>query len=115
SQLNYSSTPMSAVTETFAGQMRTADVAPVSTTSSAGVIYGEIKRHKRGVIVAAVALVILVVAAVFVWNKFINRPVAEPFRVMSITRLTTGGRIGEATIKGYASISPDGRYVVFKT
>ena len=115
SQLHYSSTPTSAVTETFAGQMRTADVAPVSTTSSAGVIYGEIKRHKGGVIVAGLVLVSLVVAAIVVWNKFINRPVVEPFRTMSITRLTTGGRIGEATIKGYASISPDGRYVVFKT
>ena len=34
---------------------------------------------------------------------------------MRITRLTTGGRIGNAQIKGYATISPDGKYVVFKT
>ncbi len=93
----------------------TGDVSALQTASSAGVIFGEIKRHKRGFVFALVGLVILAVAAIFVWNKFINRPVAEPFRTMSITRLTTGGRIGDATIKGYASISPDGRYVVFKT
>src|SRR6185436_332136 len=32
-----------------------------------------------------------------------------------ITRLTTGGKIGNAAIRGYASISPDGKYVVFRT
>jgi serine/threonine protein kinase/Tol biopolymer transport system component len=85
------------------------------TTSSAGVIFGEIKRHKRGFAIGLFGLVLLIGAAFFVWSKFINRPAAEPFRAMSITRLTTGGRIGDATIKGYASISPDGRYVVFKT
>src|SRR4030095_1207310 len=34
---------------------------------------------------------------------------------MNITRLTTGGKIGNAAIRGYTSISPDGKYVVFKT
>ncbi len=34
---------------------------------------------------------------------------------MRIARLTTGGKIGNAAIKGYASISPDGKYVVFRT
>ncbi len=34
---------------------------------------------------------------------------------MKITRLTTGGKIGNAAIRGYTSISPDGKYVVFRT
>jgi Tol biopolymer transport system component len=34
---------------------------------------------------------------------------------MKITRLTTGGKIGNAAIKCYTSISPDGKYVVFRT
>jgi serine/threonine protein kinase/Tol biopolymer transport system component len=93
----------------------TGDINAQHTTSSAGVIFGEIKRHKRGFVIGLVAFVVLIGAAIFVWTKFFNRPAAEPFRAMSITRLTTGGRIGDATIKGYASISPDGRYVVFKT
>jgi eukaryotic-like serine/threonine-protein kinase len=93
----------------------TVDINAQHTTSSAGVIFGEIKRHKKGFVVGLLALAVLIAAAIFVWSKFINRPAAEPFRAMSIARLTTGGRIGDATIKGYASISPDGRYVVFKT
>jgi serine/threonine protein kinase/Tol biopolymer transport system component len=103
------------VSPTVSLPTNTGDVHALHTTSSAGVIIGEIKRHKRGFIVGLLGLVILTAAAIFVWSKFFNRPAAEPFRAMSITRLTTGGRIGDATIKGYASISPDGRYVVFKT
>ncbi len=83
-------------------------------TSSSEVILGEVKKHKRGVLFATLGL-LAVVAIVFVWGKFAGPAKAEPFRTMRIERLTTGGRIGNASIRGYTSISPDGKYVVFRT
>ena len=84
-------------------------------TSSSEVILGEIKKHKRGVLFAIIGLLIGVVAATLLWKQFAPAAKAEPFRAMRIERLTTGGKIGNASIRGYTSISPDGKYVVFRT
>ena len=105
----------SAVTGTLAGKTITDNAAAARTTSSAEVILGEIRKHKRGVAVALVGLLLVALAGVVLWIKFAPSEKAEPFRAMKITRLTTGGRIGNAQIKGYTSISPDGKYVVLKT
>jgi serine/threonine protein kinase/Tol biopolymer transport system component len=111
----YHSNTTSAVSATLAGQTLTGGAAAVRTTSSAEIILGEIRKHKRGVAFAVVGLLLIAVAIGYLWIKFGRSAKAEPFRAMKITRLTTGGRIGNAQIKGYATISPDGKYVVFKT
>jgi serine/threonine protein kinase/dipeptidyl aminopeptidase/acylaminoacyl peptidase len=111
SQLSY----QSAVSQTLAGPSTTADIQGVQTTSSAGVIFGEIKRHKLGFALTLAAVGIVGLALIFVWAKLSRSPTAAPFRNLKITRLTTGGKIGNADIKGYTSISPDGKYVVFRT
>src|SRR6185295_10138307 len=77
-------------------------------------ILSEVRKHKKGVGLTLIVLLILVVAAVVIWLKF-GPTRAAPFSTVKITRLTTGGKIGNAAIKGYASISPDGKYVVFRT
>ena len=65
---------------------------------------------------SSLGLLLLVLVAAFALVQVLDAPqLSKPFRAMRITRLTTGGRIGNAQIKGYASISPDGKYVVFKT
>jgi serine/threonine protein kinase/Tol biopolymer transport system component len=111
SQFSYRPT----VSETLAGPSTTADIQGTSTTSSAGVIFGEIKQHKVGTALALAAVVIVAVALVFMWSRLSARVTAAPFRDLKITRLTTGGKVGNAAIKGYTSISPDGKYVVFRT
>ena len=105
----------SPITATLAGQTSTGEVSAGRTTSSTGVILGEIKQHKRGFVLLLLGLLIVAGALAFVWKKFLNPVRAEPFRAMNITRLTTGGKIGNAAIRGYTSISPDGKYVVFRT
>jgi Tol biopolymer transport system component len=100
---------------TVAGQISTVDVSAVSTSSSTEVIIGEVRKHKRGFALALVGLLLFAGAAVIVWLKYFNAPTATPFRNVKITRLTTGGKVGNAAIKGYTSISPDGKTVVFRT
>lgn len=84
-------------------------------TSSTEVIISEIKQHKRGFFLVLVGLLLVAGALVGLWLRFAGSSKAAPFRSMKITRLTTGGKIGNASIKGYTSISPDGKYVVFRT
>jgi serine/threonine protein kinase/Tol biopolymer transport system component len=105
----------SAVSATIAGQTLTGQGAATRTNSSTEIILGEIRKHKLGVAFTVVGLLLVVAIAGYLWIKFGRPAKAEPFRAMKITRLTTGGRIGTAQIKGYATISPDGKYVVFKT
>jgi serine/threonine protein kinase/Tol biopolymer transport system component len=84
-----------------------AEVA-VRTTSSAEIILSEIKRHKAGAALALVALIIVVAASGFGLYKFFEpRKTFAPFEIGKTTRLTTTGRTNSATI------SPDGKYVVY--
>jgi serine/threonine protein kinase/Tol biopolymer transport system component len=84
-------------------------------TSSTSIIIGEIKQHKRGFVLVLVGILLIATLLIAAWMKFSGTSQTEPFRAMRIVRLTTGGKIGNAAIKGYASISPDGKYVVFRT
>jgi eukaryotic-like serine/threonine-protein kinase len=81
-----------------------------TNTSSAEYLAGEIKRHKKGVVLALAALVVITGAFSLVWYKFIRHTGAPPSaRQMKITRLVTG-LIGRP---GNVSISPDGKYVAY--
>lgn len=87
-----------------------------TTPSSSEVLFSEIKRHKTGAAFIASLTVLLIVAAVYGAYKLVGTKTSsiDPSR-MKISRLTAGGRIGNAVIDGAASISPDGKYVVFVT
>ncbi|MDT7603324.1 MAG: eukaryotic-like serine/threonine-protein kinase [Acidobacteriota bacterium] len=73
-------------------------------TSSAEYLATEIKRHKKGAVVALAALVVAVAGLAFVLYKFSAKKPA-PFQSIKITKLTN---IGNATA---AQISPNGEYV----
>jgi len=76
----------------------------------------EIKRHKKGVVLVASCTLALIVAAGYGAYKLIgSRPANSDSSRMKISRLTTGGRVGNAVINDAASISPDGKYVAFAT
>ena len=86
---------------------RTAD-GTVRTTSSAEIILSEIKRHKTGVTLSLVALVIVVAGLAFGIYTLLNREKTPlPFHNIKTTRLTTNGRATDA------AISPDGKYVIY--
>lgn len=82
-------------------------------TSSAEYLVSEIKRHKTGAVVGALAILVVLIGGFFLWTKFaqVSEPAAAP--AMKITKLTSGGRVNTALIDGSTSISPDGKYVVF--
>ena len=84
-------------------------------TTSTEVIISEIKQHKRGLGLAVLGLLIVAGGLIALWIKFSPGPKVEPFRTFKITRLTTGGKVGNASMRGYTSISPDGAFVVFRT
>jgi serine/threonine protein kinase/Tol biopolymer transport system component len=81
-------------------------------TISAESLVSEIKQHKRGVIVAVAALV-LIVAGVVLGLRYIGRNQlatrSEPFGKIKLTRLTTNGKVR------WATISPDGKYIAHVT
>lgn len=114
SELGGASRGPGSATATIGSQTSTGDVSAARTTSSAEIILGEVRKHKRGLALTLAGL-ILIAGAIAIWFKFSSRARAAPFRDVKITRLTTGGKIGNAAIKGYTSISPDGKYVVFRT
>ncbi len=103
------------MTPTIGGQTSTRDVSAARLTSSTEIILGEVKKHKLGLALTVAGLILLAGSVVIIWMKFFAPAKATPFRTMKIMRLTTGGKIGNAAIKGYTSISPDGKYVVFRT
>jgi len=115
SEMGRPSRAQSSLTPTIGGQTSTGEVSAARATSSAEIILGEVRKHKRGLALTLAALILLVGAAVVIWLKFSSPAKAAPFLTMKITRLTSGGKIGNAAIKGYTSISPDGKYVVFRT
>jgi eukaryotic-like serine/threonine-protein kinase len=84
------------------------ETVPVHTTSSAEYIVTEIKRHKRGIVIALVALVVIGVGVAFALYKYAGREKPPVFQNVQQTRITTSGRAGEC------NISPDGRYIVYK-
>ncbi len=79
------------------------------STSSAEYLAGEIKRHKRGAMIVA-ALLALVVAGIgygiYKLTAKRDKP-ALSFQSAKFTRLTTSGKASGVTI------SPDGKYVVY--
>ncbi|HVQ37109.1 MAG TPA: protein kinase [Pyrinomonadaceae bacterium] len=103
------------IAPTIGGQTSTGDVSAPSTITSSEIILGEVRKHKRGLTLSLIAVFVLVAGLVVMWFEFWPTARPAPFNTMKITRLTTGGKIGNATIRGYASISPDGKYVVFRT
>ncbi len=114
SQMGDASRSQVSTTATIGSQSSTVDVSAVSTMSSSEIILGEVKKHKGGFAVA-VGLILIAGVAGIIWWKSSSTPRAAPFSNVKITRLTTGGKVGNAAIKGYTSISPDGKYVVFRT
>jgi serine/threonine protein kinase/sugar lactone lactonase YvrE len=114
SQMGGASRSQFSTTATIGSQTSTVDASAISTTSSTEIILGEVRKHKRG-FALAVGLILIAGAAAIIWWKSSSTPRAAPFSNVKITRLTTGGRVGNAAIKGYTSISPDGKYVVFRT
>ena len=125
-QVNMTVPPSSVVSEVGQSDQRssgstigtsvTYESSPTSSISSAEFIVRGIKQHRNGLALALAGLLLAVGATFFIWYKIIGtKSRSEPFRTMRITRLTTGGKIGSAFIKGYTSISPDGKYVVFRT
>jgi len=105
----------SSISPTRGGQTSTGDVSAASITTSSEIIPGQVRKHKRGFALTLAGLVLLAGVIAVVWFKFSGSSRAAPFRTIKMTRLTTGGKIGNAAIRGYASISPDGKYVVFRT
>jgi serine/threonine protein kinase/Tol biopolymer transport system component len=68
----------------------------------------EIKRHKFGAAVALLALVLIIAGATFGIYRYVNRPrPVERFWDVRISRITNSGNAIDATI------SPDGKYVVY--
>lgn len=80
--------------------------------SSAEYLVSGIKQHRTAAIAAALLLLVGAVGAVG-WYEFGGKTKVEPFRSIKFTRLTNGGRVGNAVMDGSTSISPDGKYVVF--
>jgi len=105
----------SSLTPTIWRANKYGEVSAARATSSAEIILGEVRKHKRGLAVTLAALILLVGAAGCDLVEVFESRQAAPFLTMKITRLTSGGKIGNAAIKGYTSISPDGKYVVFRT
>jgi eukaryotic-like serine/threonine-protein kinase len=86
-------------------------------TFSSDLLLSEIKRHKTGAVLGASFTILVIVAAAYGAYKLLFSRTSDnvdPSR-MKISRLTTGGRVGNAVINGATSISPDGKYVVFTT
>ncbi|HYJ85946.1 MAG TPA: protein kinase [Pyrinomonadaceae bacterium] len=115
SSLTQASHLQSSITPTLLSAANTSVDHAGRPTTSTEVIISEIKQHKRGFLLAVLGLVVIAGALIALWLKFSPGPKAEPFRTFKITRITTGGKVGNASMRGYTSISPDGAFVVFRT
>ncbi|MEP7338100.1 MAG: protein kinase, partial [Acidobacteriota bacterium] len=79
--------------------------SPLNT--SAGVIFSEIKKHKRAVIVGLLLFVVIVAGIGFVLAQWFIHPKEPVVRDARFTRLATPGRVIDAVI------SPDGKYAAY--
>jgi Tol biopolymer transport system component len=78
--------------------------------SSTSVLLAEAKRHKTGVFFALAFLLVVVGAGGWVlWSQLHKPSPRISTQPMSVERLTNSGKI-----EGSASISPDGKYVVYQ-
>jgi serine/threonine protein kinase/Tol biopolymer transport system component len=84
--------------------------APVAPPSSASVILDSAKRHKSGAGMITVLSLLMIAAGVYGFYKWISERIGDsgpvPFQNMSMSKLTSSGKVLLATI------SPDGKYVV---
>src|SRR5258706_4987310 len=99
-----------AATVKAAGEKAGMNVAIAPSTSSAEYIVGEMRRHKRGVLITAAVLLLIIGGLAYglieLWRH--QQPRAKvSSQSMKITRLTDSGK---ATA---GAISPDGNYVVY--
>jgi serine/threonine protein kinase len=88
--------------------VRDTNVEAARTTSSVEYLVSEISRHKSGAALALVAVTVMVAGIIWGLTKFFNphKPAAA-FQTMKIARVTSSGKATDATI------SPDGKYVVY--
>jgi len=111
------SSPTQTISAHSVSQPAATSTVGVSTPaiSSAEFIASEIKRHKVGIVVVAALVIVVALGAGFWIYKLIssNKPRTAP--QLKFTRLTNGGKVGNESISGGATISPDGRYVSFAT
>ncbi len=111
-------TSTAAVPSESAPHARTTDADPAESqtgrpaarqTSSAEVILGELKRHKRGALVAATLIVCALTAAGFGLYKLMRgaSPPRAPFQKLSVRQLADTGQAVDA------ALSPDGEFVAY--
>ncbi len=78
----------------------------VHTTSASELLLSEIKRHKLGVTLTTLALLVLLGGFGY-WLFKLLRPTPAPFQRMELARVTSTGRAIES------AISPDGKYIAY--
>jgi eukaryotic-like serine/threonine-protein kinase len=93
-------------TAALSGPQATAPASAISSISES--ISVELKRHKVGVVLALVVIAVAVAAGGFGIYKWFNRPAPiAHFSDVKLTRITNSGNVIDATI------SPDGKYIVY--
>ena len=75
-------------------------------TSSAEYVAGEIKRHKKGLGVGLLVILLVIGGIAFAVYKYWDKP-EKPSQSIKLEKLTTSGKAADA------AISPDGKYVVY--
>src|SRR6266571_1431773 len=101
-----SSTPGSSIESSSRSGLATANIA-APTSSTAEYVTAEIKRHKKGVAIVLAVLIISAIGLAFGLYKLRARKPELNLQAGKITRLTSNGKVGTA------SISPDGKYVAY--
>jgi len=95
---------------------RSGEAVTAPTVSSIEYFTNGIRTHKKGFTLVTAVFVLTILGVAFGVYKLTTREQpSAAFQTIKITRLTTGGKIGNANIVGSVSISPDGKYVVFET
>lgn len=98
---------------------KTMQIGTVDQTVPLDLVSASIQSKKYKIAIAAAFLGLVVLASVVAVLNYnsdeSNQAVPAAPSTMKITRLTTGGKIGAATVLGVTAITPDGRYIVFVT